>query len=453
MAKSEKSYWLKSGFLSLFEKGSVFVFSFGAVFIFARVFTKTEFGTLALFYTIASFIEVGRNGLIQNALVKFTSTADDITKPLITTASLILGITITLIIIALLYPFAPYLANFLNAPQLTPLLRIYCITTSILVIFHQFNHIQQANLDFKGIFWSNFLQKGLFFLYFLILYLMSIEITLEKVAFFQIATASLGGIVSYIIGKKYIQFSSQIDFKSMLELFKFGFFVFGTNLNTMLNKSIDRLMLGSLIGPIATGIYDWAMRITNLVEVPTFSIAAIVFPQSARRSKTEGNEAIKYLYERSVGLILAIVVPFILFVFFFAKYIILFIASEKYLDSVPLLQVTILFGFIIPYAVQFGTILDSMGKPKINFWFTLVGAILNIIFNYLFIQQFGVMGAAYGTLLSYIIIFIGTQTVLYKLIGVKPQNAFVYMMQFYKTEIPKGIQMARKKIFAKQIEV
>ena len=290
-------------------------------------------------------------------------------------------------------------------------------------------------------------------MYFLVLYFLSAEITLEKVATFQIVTASIGAIVSFIIGKKYLSFSLKIDWAWVKRLFVFGFFVFGTNLNTMLNKSIDRLMLGSLIGPAAAGIYDWAIRITNLVEVPTFSVASIVFPQSAQRSKSEGKEAVKYLYERSVGLILAIVVPFIIFVFIFADYIILFLASEKYLDSVPLLRITILFGFIIPYAVQFGTILDSMGKPVINFWFTLAGAILNVIFNFFFIKQFGVMGAAYGTMASYLIIFIGTQTVLNRLIGVKPQNALVYMMQFYRKEIPKGYQKIRNKLSSEQVEI
>ena len=453
MAESQKSYWLKSGFLSLFEKGSVFVFGFGTIYILARAFTLVEFGTLSLFYTIASFIEVGRNGLIQNALVKYASTTEGDDRAVISTASLLLSLILTFFIVLLLYFGATPLALWLKSPQLAPLLRIYCITTFILVPFHQFNHIQQANLDFKGIFWSNFCQKGTFFGYFLILYLISAEITLEKVATFQIVTASIGAFVSYLIGRKYLSFSLRIDWSWVTRLFRFGFFVFGTNLNTMLNKSIDRLMLGSLIGPAAAGIYDWAIRITNLVEVPTFSVASIVFPQSAQRSKNDGNEAVKYLYERSVGLILAIVVPFILFVFVFADYVILFLASEKYLDSVPLLRITILFGFIIPYAVQFGTILDSMGKPVINFWFTLVGAILNVIFNFFFIKQFGVIGAAYGTMASYLIIFIGTQTVLNRLIGVRPQNALIYMMQFYKQEIPKGYHKIKNKLSPEHVEI
>ncbi|MEZ4847758.1 MAG: hypothetical protein R3B93_03850 [Bacteroidia bacterium] len=56
-------------------------------------------------------------------------------------------------------------------------------------------------------------------------------------------------------------------------------------------------------------IYGTAIKITNLVEVPTQSIAAIVFPQSARRIENEGRESVKRLYEKSVGVILALIIP------------------------------------------------------------------------------------------------------------------------------------------------
>ena len=150
MAESQKSYWLKSGFLSLFEKGSVFVFGFGTIYILARAFTLVEFGTLSLFYTIASFIEVGRNGLIQNALVKYASTTEGDDRAVISTASLLLSLILTFFIVIFLYMGAQPLAIWLKAPQLALLLHIYCITTFILVPFHQFNHIQQSQPGFQG---------------------------------------------------------------------------------------------------------------------------------------------------------------------------------------------------------------------------------------------------------------------------------------------------------------
>ncbi|MEM1322244.1 MAG: flippase [Bacteroidota bacterium] len=448
MAASQKSYWLKSGFLSLLEKGSVFVFGFGSVFFLLRGLSMDDYGTYVLFLAITAFIEVGRNGLLQNALVKFLSTCEPEETGRIATASISISLGLTLICILILLLFGELFGRMLNAPGLGLLLRIYCITTLILIPFHQFNFIQQANLDFSGIFWSNFINKGLFFAFLAILFFFSYEFSLVYIVTFQAFAALMGAFATCWIGRKYLHFSWTIDWSWVKTLFNYGRFIFGTNLNAMIHKKIDTLMLGNLLGPAASGIYDLAIRITNLVEVPTFSVASIVFPQSARRMETDGKEAIRYLYERSVGLILAIILPFLAFVFIFAKYIILLLASDKGADAVQVLQVTIFFGLFIPYAVQFGTVLDSIGKPKLNFRFTLVGATLNIVCNYIFITRFGVMGAAYGTLTTYAIIFVATQIVLNRLIGVKPQNALVYMLHFYTKEIPKGLQTIRQKLMA-----
>ncbi len=440
MTQSDKSYWLKSGTLSILEKGSVFVFGFGSIYILTRAFSTAEFGVWVLFYTVTSFLEVSRAGLLQNALVKYLSTSGEEDKPIIATNSLLLNALLTGCFVVLLLVSAPLLARLFSAPALTPLLDIYCMTAILLIPMQQFNYIQQANLDFRGIFWSNFTLKGLFFAFVLSLFLLKIPIELITLAKFQLLTAVLASVVSFAFGRRYLQFAWQFSRRWFGRLFKFGLFVFGTNLSTMIYKTIDKLMLGylapiskvAMLSTVAVGIYEWAIKITNLVEVPTFSVASVVFPQSARKMQSEGSAAIKALYEKSVGAILAIILPFILFVYFFAEQIIVFLATDKYLATVPVLQVTIWFGLFMPFAVQFGTVLDSIGKPQINFMFTLIGTIINIITNYFFISQFGVIGAAYGTLTAYIILFITTQIVLFRMLGVWAPNVFKYLFQFYR---------------------
>ena len=116
----------------------------------------------------------------------------------------------------------------------------------------------------------------------------------------------------------------------------------------MLNKSIDQLMLGMMVSPVATGVYGAAVKISNLVEVPTQSIAAIVFPQSTKQLETSGTEAVKNLYEKSVGVIMALIFPGLLFVLIFPEFVIMLVAGDKYLDAVPVLRITMLFGLFVP---------------------------------------------------------------------------------------------------------
>jgi len=435
---SEKSYWLKSGLFSLFERGSIFLFGIGSFLFLANNLSKEDWGTWVIFLITTSFIEVGRSGLLQNALVKYLTTCEEEEYSIISTASLVLNITLTGLSILLLFAIAQPLAQWQEAPILTTLVKIYAITTVVLLPLQQFNFIQQGNLDFKGIFWSNFTKQGLFFAFIAFTFLSGNTLTLIDLAKAQIFTAFFGGIVSFSFAKKYLRFSSVVDMDWVKKLFSFGKYVFGTNLSAMLYKSIDKYMLGALVGTSFTGAYENAVRVTNLSEVPTFSIAQIVFPQGAKKIKTGGKPAIKELYEKSVGAIFAIILPFILFVFLFPDFIINTIAP-KWTETIPVLQLTILYGLFLPFAIQFGTVLDSMGRPKINFYFTIFGAFLNIIFNYIFITKYGLIGAAYGTLTTYSITFILNQIVLYKILKVKAYNAFGYMFQFYG----QGFQMAR----------
>ncbi|MEL6863636.1 MAG: flippase [Bacteroidota bacterium] len=455
MAASEQSYWLKSGLLSILERGSVFIFGFGSIYFLARALSITDFGTWVLFGAFFSFIEVGRGGLLQNALVRYLSTCEEEEVPLISTASLMINLGLTVICILIFLLFAGLIATAFEAPILAAMLRIYCMTTLVLVPFQQFNFIQQANLDFRGIFMSNFVLKGTLFFYILGLYLSASTIGLIQLALCQIVAAVLAASVSFYFARPYLKFSRRIDWEWMRKLFTFGIFVFGTNLSAMLYKTIDKLMLGLLVptGTIAVGVYEWAIKITNLVEVPTFSVASIVFPQSARKMKSEGLKAIKELYEQSVGAILAIILPFMLFVYLFTEPIIVFLASEKYLDTVPILQITIWFGLFIPFVVQFGTVLDSIGRPKINFFFTLFGMILNIALNYILISQMGIIGAAYATLSGYFILFSITQIVLNRMIGIWAPNVFGHILPFYVKAYRTVYEILRKKWVALKTEV
>jgi lipopolysaccharide exporter len=198
-------------------------------------------------------------------------------------------------------------------------------------------------------------------------------------------------------------------------------------------------MLGGLLSTAASGAFNIAVRITNLIDIPTSAVATIVFPQSAKRMESQGKEAIKYLYEKSVGTILAILVPGLIVLYFCSGFVVHFIAGAKYNDSIPLLKVTLLYCLLIPYGRQFGTILDSIGRTRLTFVIVLITASLNLGLNYFFIKRFGVIGAAYATLISNIVGFLIAQTILKKELNVNVLHTFIYAYRFYPEVYTKFI--------------
>ena len=437
MAHSIKnSYWLRSGFFTILERLGVQVFGFGAVFFLFRALSIADFESWVLYLAIINILEVGRAGLIQNALIKFLSAdeqqAAGANQARINTASLTLNGIITAGIVVVLLLLSEPAGWLFGSAELPTMLRIYCLTTVLLTPFFQSNFTQQAHLQFSGITWSNMMKQGSLFAFIAVLYLSAAEVTLLRLVWWQVIGAVLASGVSVYFGKRFLTFNRQIDLPTVRELFHYGKFVFGTNLSTMLYKSIDKMMLGALpaAGAGAVAIYEAAIKVTNLVEVPTFSMASMLFPQSARSATDKG--ALKQLYEKAVGSILAILVPGIILVELFAEPIITFIASEKYLAAAPLLRWTILYGLFIPFAIQFGTVLDSMGKPKVNFRITLLSMVLNVVFNFIFINAFGIAGAAYGTLLTYGVTFVIMQRLLYRELDIRFYEAFRHIPQFYQ---------------------
>lgn len=440
----KSSYWVKSGFFTILQRFSLLLFGFGSFYILIRLLTKDDFGTWSLFLSITSLIEVARSGLIKNALVKHLTTAADEDHAKIITASLWLNIILTAISVLLLWFGASYLSQKWDAPELEQMFYIYMVTTIFLIPFFQFEFIQQANLDFQGIFFSNFTRQGLFFLFVVISFNTDSTISLLELAQVQILTAISGIFVSFFFVRKYISLSKHISIFWIKKLFHFGKYTFGTNVSHMIFSSVDQFLLGSLISKSAVASYNVALRITNLVEVPTVSIAEIVFPQSARRLETQGLDGVKHLYEKSVGVILAIILPVLLVVMVFPGLIIRIIADEKYLSTIPLLQITVLYTLFVPFARQFGTVLDSIGKPQINFYFVIIGASINAALNYVFIKQFGIIGAAYGTLISFSLTFILNQIVLKKILNVALVKVFYHMVQFYVEVFNKGVNLITK---------
>lgn len=203
-------------------------------------------------------------------------------------------------------------------------------------------------------------------------------------------------------------------------------------------------IIGSLIMPLFWHFeyVGQAIRISSLVEVPTLSVASMLFPALAKRIKDGGQQVAAKLYEQSVSAIMAITLPATAVILIFPEFIINVLAGPEYLDTVGILRVTIFYTLFIPYARQFGVVLDAIGLQKVNFYFVLFSALLNVAFNWFFISAYGTIGAAYGTLATYGVGFIYNQIYLHRKLGTNPLRTLLGMGAMYT----KLFMMLRKKV-------
>lgn len=426
------------------NKMFVTLFGFINFYILIRILSKEEFGAWVLFISIASLMELIKHGFVRNPLIRYLAMSREDEVRTIQTASLFLNTVVGLLEVVVLYFCSVYLSDFWDSPSLKPLFLIYMVSTALLVPINHFDVIQHARMEFKGTFLSNFVRHFGLFLFILVSYLFSWRITLESLAYAQLTAIFLSGFISFSYARPFLQFARKVDWKWFRELRSYGIFTFGTNVSSMINKSIDSWMLGKLISPAAVTILNPALRIANLVEVPTETLTAILFPKLSERIAKEGPKAARYLYEKAVGTIVAFMVPVVLFFIVFADPVVRFIAGPGFEQTVPILQITMLYGLVIPFNRFLGMTLDAIGKAKTNFLFVFRNALINIVSNYFFISNFGIIGAAYGTLTTYMIVTIINQIYLHRFLKVRLSQVFRHLFDSYVQLFSTGVKFLRQ---------
>lgn len=418
---------------SLLNRGGFVILSFLNVFFLVRMMPKSEIGTWVLFTSVTTFLEMIRNGFIRNPLIAYYVSAEgEDEKRSIVTASLVIHGILSLFIAAVILLGATPLADFWSAPGLDRLFVLYAINSIIFIPFFHFEYLLSAAVRFKGIFFSNAIRLGLLSIYIITHFISQASLTLVELATVQIIGTVAGCVVSYGFVKDMLFLNLRIDRDLVKRLFHFGKFTFGTNVSSILIKNTDSWMIGRIISAASVAVYTPAIKLSNIVEVPTLAIASLIFPQVFKKMREQGKEGVSDIYIKSVSLILAVMIPVIIPIYVFAEEIIALIFGSEYREAAPILQVTIFYTLLIPFNRQFGTVMDALKTPKLNFYLLVMMAVLNIIFNYIFLKQFGLIGSAFGTLLSYCIIFVVNQVILKRMYGIKTFRVLEGIMDWYK---------------------
>jgi len=430
----KNNYWIKSGSITVVNRLLVSFLGLLSFIILIRILNKDDYGIWVLFITITSLIEASRNALISIPLVaKIAGTTSSKNSLFVkeTNASLQLNISSFFIIAIILYFTSSVISKIWDAERLNNLIYIYIITSFFLSLLIHFNVIQQAAYRFTGILISNLSRKLSFLLLIILLFIFEMNVSLISLVYIDLFSVLFSTIITFFITRKYLIIKFKILFENVYKHFVIGIFSFGTNISSMIFKSMDKWMLGALLSPVAVALYDPAIRIANLFEVPLSGISNIYFPKLAEEIKAKGKHVTKYFFEKSVGVLMAVITPFIIIAIFLSEIIIYLIAGDGFTESSAVLKITLLYGLIIPFYRQYGITLMALKETKLNFYTTIFTVVLNIVFNYIFINEFGVIGAAYGTLSAYLLSLILLIIILYKKLEIELSNILKYSLNFY----------------------
>lgn len=439
MAK-KYSYWINSGKYSMLQKIFVILFGVLAFMILARVLTTGALGVWGLFLIISSIVETLRNALIRNGYVLFIHTREEKDHPGIEYAAIITNIIYSLLFIIVFLIAGPLIEKLLNAPGLTTLLNFYCITLLVLIPFSYLEISQVTRSDFRAVFWMYFVRNGSMLAgYAFFAFSGLVPLSFVLLAAIYGASALLGLIAGIMSARDYKMPDVKRDASILPAFIKFGKYVFSNNLFSLIFRSTDSFITSSFISPAASAYYSTCARITNLVDMPSQVFADIMFPRAAQVMKSNDKQGLKRIYEKTVAATLTFTIPAIIVILIVPGYILYFLAGSEYVKAAPILQVIVFYGFFLPFIKQFGNVMDVLNKPQINSLVMFIFASLNIILNIVGIHFFGLYGAAYATLTSYVLLFITTQIILTKLLNISRINILRNTLGFY----PEYLRLAK----------
>lgn len=182
-------------------------------------------------------------------------------------------------------------------------------------------------------------------------------------------------------------------------LFKDSWPLILSGLAIMVYMRIDQIMLGQMLGDEAVGIYSAAVRISEVWYFVPMAIVASVFPSIIEAKKL--SESLYYArLQKLYDLMTLLALGVALSMTFMSDWLIVLFYGNDYFEAGTVLALHVWTGLFVFMGVASGRWYLSENLQKFAFTRTLSGAFINILANFLLIPEYGVQGAALGTLLS-----------------------------------------------------
>lgn len=174
----------------------------------------------------------------------------------------------------------------------------------------------------------------------------------------------------------------------------FSFLAFGVYMKT------DQVMLKHMLGNESVGIYAVAAKLSEFWYFIPSIICASLFP-AIMNAKKISKELFENRLKKLYSLVFWISFGVATLVTVFGYHIILIIFGNQYLGALTVLRIYVWagIGVSVGYVIYYYLLAENL--TKINAFSMVVGAVTNVVLNFLLIPRFGISGAAFASLISY----------------------------------------------------
>lgn len=161
----------------------------------------------------------------------------------------------------------------------------------------------------------------------------------------------------------------------------------------------DVFMLGAMVSKTDVGIYNAAYKVASIGLIVITSINTILAPKISTLYSLNKLKLIEVEVQKATKIITLLTIPLVLIIVLFSNQILSIFGPEFIQGKTVLIIVAIglLFNALSGSVAQ---VLNMTKHQKELRNFTIISAVLNIVLNFFLIKQYGIIGAAFSSLVS-----------------------------------------------------
>ncbi|MGB5896283.1 MAG: flippase [Ignavibacteriaceae bacterium] len=166
---------------------------------------------------------------------------------------------------------------------------------------------------------------------------------------------------------------------------------------------IDQVMIKNMLDSKELGYYAVAVRLSEAWYFIPIALTNSIYPAIVKAKNVSNKfyfNRMQKLYDILAWLAISIAVP----VSIFSRDIINIIFGNEFQSAAPVLTIYIWAGVAVFLGVASSQYLITENFTKLSFFRTLIGMVFNVILNLILIPKYGIIGAAYATLVSYSVV-------------------------------------------------
>lgn len=182
-------------------------------------------------------------------------------------------------------------------------------------------------------------------------------------------------------------------------------------------SAVDALILSKFMGELEVGLYCAAAQLLQPASLVYMSIVGSIFPAMCR-SNRQGQQQLYKLTRWMVAFLLMLGLPAVVLIIDLAD-VVLIAAYEKleFLQSVPVMRIASLALIAQCFTTILGHSLWAADRESETLRIVIVNLIANIIISSITISQWGLVGAAVGTMLVALLNALQHYVAFYRVVG------------------------------------